>query len=272
MMSNLRLKKNEESPVKIIWTGIVGVIVLALGSVAMAPAIAKAISQDEPGLSIPLCQSVGISMFWHTKDGSRAAAPEGWKVERRHSISETWVVQTFTFIGAEADALQRVNSRYWDWVDTSAEKHVAYTYRVRAINGDGTDMEGRFWSRRAEAFCTTESSDQPGLFDRPGMSLLWHENSGVAMYWHTKNGGQAEAPDGWKLERRHWGSDGWVVKTFTFIGGEADALQIHNDKYWDFVDITAKRDVSYTYRVRAINADGSDTEGRFWSIRAPVGI
>ena len=90
------------------------------------------------------------------------------------------------------------------------------------------------------------------------------------MFWHTENRGRAKAPDGWKVERRHWDSGGWVVQTFTFIGSEADALQTFNEHYWDWVDEEAGFDEDYTYRVRAINADGSDMEGRDWSRRAPV--
>ena len=94
-------------------------------------------------------------MFWHTRYRARADAPEGWQVERRHWESGQWVVRTFTFIGAQADALQTHSDQYWDWVDTSAEKDVDYTYRVRAINTDGSDVEGRVWSRRAPLECCT---------------------------------------------------------------------------------------------------------------------
>ena len=203
-------------------------------------------------------------MFWHTRDGGDAPAPDGWKVERRHLVAEIWVVQAFTFIGADADALQTVNDRHWDWVDTGAERGVAYIYHVRAINADGTDMDGRVWSRDAEVFCQYEQLDQPGI------SIQLRQSDGVVMFWHTKNRGKAEAPDGWKVERRHLDSGDWVVNTFIFIGEDADALQTHNDEYWDWVDTTADPDVEYTYRVRAINADGSDMADRIWSRRAPV--
>ena len=69
---------------------------------------------------------------------------------------------------------------------------------------------------------------------------------------------------------RHRDSTGWVVRTFEFIGTDADALQTFSEEYWDWVDRTADRNVDYTYRVRAINADGFDADDRFWSRRAPV--
>lgn len=89
-------------------------------------------------------------MFWHTRNQSEAEAPEGWKIERRHVDSGAWVVRTFTFIAADADVLQTHSDEYWDWMDTSAEYGVQYTYRVRALNADGFEMDGRVWSRRAQ--------------------------------------------------------------------------------------------------------------------------
>ena len=220
---------------------------------------------DEPGLSVPECQDNGVSMFWHTKNVGDAAAPDGWKVERSHQDSEgNWIVQNFTFIGANADALQTTDDEHWDWVDANADPYVDYNYRVRAINADASDLAGRTWSRHAAAICTG------GDLDRPGISVPRLTEKGVSIFWHTENRGRAKAPDGWKVERRHWDSGGWVVQTFTFIGSEADALQTFNEHYWDWVDEEAGFDEDYTYRVRAINADGSDMEGRDWSRRAPV--
>ena len=222
-------------------------------------------ANDQPGISEPQCQDNGVSMFWHTGNGGEADAPDGWKVERSHQDAEgNWIVQTFTFIGADADALQTFNEKYWDWVDTSAEGNVEYTYRVRAINADGSDMAGRAWSRHASTICTG------GILDQPGISVPRCQDNGVSIFWHTRNRGEAEAPEGWKIERRHWNSGKWVVRTFTFIGADADALQTFNEKYWDWVDTSAEGNVEYTYRVRAINADGSDMAGRVWSRRAPV--
>ena len=108
------------------------------------------------------------------------------------------------------------------------------------------------------------------LLKRPGISVPKRQSSGVSMFWQTREFGQAEAPDGWKVERRHRGSTGWIVRTFIFIGVDADVLQTYNEEYWDWVDRTADLTIDYTYRVRAINADGSDTEDRIWSRRAPV--
>ena len=222
-------------------------------------------ANDQPGISVPRCQDNGVSMFWHTRNSGEADAPDGWKVERSHQDSEgNWIVQTFTFIGADADALQTVREDYWDWVDTSADRHVDYNYRVRAINADGSDAAGRIWSRHASTICTG------GILDQPGISVPRCQDNGVSMFWHTRNRGEAVAPEGWKIERRHWDSGKWVVRTFSFIGTQADALQTFNEKYWDWVDTSAKGNVDYTYRVRAINADGSDVDGRVWSRRAPV--
>ena len=222
-------------------------------------------ANDVPGLAA-WCEDNGVSMFWHTKNGGDAAAPDGWKVERSHQDSDgNWMVQTFTFIGDEADDLQTVDDDHWDWVDTSADPYVDYHYRVRAINTDGTYTADRTWSRYTSVICTG------GPLDQPGISIPRRQANGVAMFWHTKDRGQAKAPDGWKVERRHGASGGWVVRTFMFICPDADALQTHSEKYWDWVDTSADPRVDYTYRVRAIDCDGTDMEGRIWSRRAPVG-
>ena len=235
----------------------------AWSRIALVECLGDAI--DPPGISEPQCRDNGVSMFWHTADIGEAPSPDGWKVERSHQDSEgNWIVQTFTFIGPEADALQTNGQEYWDWVDTTAERYVDYNYRVRAINADGSEMAGRTWSRHAPAFCTG------GILDQPGMSVPRCSDDGVSMFWHTRNRSKAQAPEGWKVERRHWDSGEWVVQTFTFIGPEADALQTHSEEYWDWLDTSAEGNVNYTYRVRAINADGSDVDGRVWSRRAPV--
>ena len=180
-----------------------------------------------------------------------------------------WTVQTFTFIGADADALGSSNRNYWDWVDGSIERNVLYVYRVRAINADGSDMAGRSWSRNAPVECAADTINPPGISE-PGCV-----NNGVSMFWHTADCGDAEAPDGWKIERWNQDSDGsWIAQTFTFIGTDADALQTVDEKYWDWVDTSGANNVDCTYRVRALNADGSDLDGRVWSRRArgmPVG-
>ena len=216
---------------------------------------------NQPGISEPRCEDNGLSMFWHTGNGREA--PDGWRIERSHQDAQgNWMVKTFTFIGADADALQTVRDDFWDWVDTSVEPYVDYSYRVRAINADGTDMAGRVWSRHASTICTG------GILDQPGISIPRYQDDGVSMFWHTGHG--REAPEGWKIERRHRDSGEWVVRTFTFIGEDAGALQTFSEVYWDWVDTSAQRNVEYTYRVKAINADASDVDGRVWSRRAPV--
>ncbi len=253
------------------WFGIATAILMAAALAALVPSAAKADPDPlkEPGISVPKCESDGISMFWHTRNRGDAEAPDGWKVERRSLTQNGWVATTFTFIGPEADALHTVRDDHWDWTDTSAERDVDYIYRVRAINSDGTDMDGRIWSRGAEINCT-DPPDQSSALDQPGISIPLRQGEGVAFYWHTRNRGEAEAPDGWKVERRNWTSDGWVLTTFTFIGDDSDALQTYSDKYWDWVDTSADQNIDYTYRVRAINADRSYTDDRIWSRRAPV--
>ena len=100
---------------------------------------------DQPGLSLPYCESGSksgqISMYWHTRNGANADTPDGWRVERRYRIPGQWVTKTWNFTGAEADALQTFGPRYWDWTDTSASTDQRYSYRVRALDSDGSRLD-----------------------------------------------------------------------------------------------------------------------------------
>ena len=98
---------------------------------------------DRPGLSIPYCESNGIFMYWHTKDGGSAAAPDGWRVERRNYLNGEYVTRAWEFTGSDADDLQVYSDRYWDWKDRTRSKNVSYTHRVSAINTNGSYTTGR---------------------------------------------------------------------------------------------------------------------------------
>ena len=105
--------------------------------------------------------------------------------------------------------------------------------------------------------------------DRPGISVPYCTDHGISFYWHTHDRGNAIAPDGWRLERRHW-DDGWVTQVWQFRGERADALQTFSDRYWDFVDTIVEDGVAYTYRVRAIERNGEFVTDRHWSRRTGV--
>ena len=150
---------------------LIGVIALAIMTAAVSAAAimgtgtqtVMAAPNEQPGISVPFCESNGIFMYWHTENGGRADAPDGWRVERRHwvggpdnladNIEDGFKTKTWEFIGTDADALQVYSDKYWDWKDRSRSRNVSYTYRVRAINSDSTNMAGRDWSRRAPVRC-----------------------------------------------------------------------------------------------------------------------
>ena len=108
---------------------------------------------NKPGISVPWCSGSRIMMYWHTQNTGDASAPAGWRVERRGFQDGAFVTRSWDFLGSAADGLQTFNSRYWDWTDSSASQNVSYTYRVRALNTDGSEMSGRNWSRRAGVYC-----------------------------------------------------------------------------------------------------------------------
>ena len=111
--------------------------------------------------------------------------------------------------------------------------------------------------------------------DQPGLSLPYCESGSksgqISMYWHTRNYGNADAPDGWQVERTQLNPgqplDQVVTKTFNFIGDDADALQTYGPRYWDWTDTSANTADRYRYRVRALDSDGSFMSGRIWSTR-----
>ena len=131
--------------------GLLVALLAVLATTTISPANVMAGPLDKPGISNPYCdENSNISLYWHTENRGKASAPDGWKLERQRYRSQT---TTFTFIGADADALQTHSNKYWDYVDTIAPGIGGYTYRVRAINADETNMAGREWSRRATAYC-----------------------------------------------------------------------------------------------------------------------
>ena len=222
-------------------------------------------SLDQPGIATPTCEDDQLVILWRTENGGQAAAPEGWKLERTGQNANGFREQLIIiFSRTGADALLTSDGRFWRWVDPNIVRNVRYTYRVRAVKADGSDVPGRDWSRNASSACLD------GPLAQPGISVPTGQDNGISMFWHARNSSQDEAPGGWKVERRHLGPEGWVVKTFTFAGKQAEALQTHNEEYWDWVDTTAEWGVDYTYRVKAIHSDGSDIEGRVWSRRAAV--
>ena len=116
---------------------------------------------DQPGLSLPYCESGSksgqVSMYWQTRNGGNAPAPDGWRVERTQlnpgQPLDQAVTKIFNFMGDAADALQTYGPRYWDWTDTSANAENRYRYRVRALDSDNNFMSGRTWSTRMTEHC-----------------------------------------------------------------------------------------------------------------------
>ena len=105
--------------------------------------------------------------------------------------------------------------------------------------------------------------------EKPGISVPECESNGILVFWHAGIEFQDEPPPyGWRVERRHLGDGAWVTTHFNFLGAAADALQTHNDEFWDWTDTTRRLGVDYTYRVHALDNDGELMEERAWSRRA----
>ena len=139
-LPSTRIELTLISPVRL---GIAAVILITLLGTAATSRMALANSFGRADLGIVQCESDGVHMSWRTANEGRAAAPDGWKVERSHQDSGgNRVVRTFLFIGDESGNVLTVNGEYRGWVDTSAAQNVLYTYRVRAINADESDMNG----------------------------------------------------------------------------------------------------------------------------------
>ena len=128
-------------------------IAIMLVFIVLGAAIAQS-PLEQPGISVPWCDSSGISIYWHTQNRGEKEAPDGWRVERRNLAESGWVVRSWDFIGTAADNLQTFNDRFWDWTDRSAEPNVAYTYRVKALESGSELPCCREWSRRAPVTCS----------------------------------------------------------------------------------------------------------------------
>ena len=137
------------------YIGITVAMLAMFAVIADTPATAEAAPPEQPGLSVPMCESGGrISMYWHTEHSGAASAPAGWRVERWHWDSNYDLQErAWEFIGADSDHLQTYSDEYWDWVDTTASRDLDYTYRVIALDENGDFANGRAYSRRAPEFC-----------------------------------------------------------------------------------------------------------------------
>ena len=134
----------------------VALLLLALFAIAAFSGVGMAEGEindlDRPGISVPYCTDQGIAFYWHTHDRGNALPPDGWRLERRHR-DEGWRTIFWQLIDDRATVLQTFSERYWDFVDTTADSGVAYTYRVRAIDKSGEFISDRHWSRRAPVTC-----------------------------------------------------------------------------------------------------------------------
>ena len=225
---------------------------------------------ERPRISVPACESNGISIFWHSgMDFQDDPAPYGWRVERRHRSEGEWITQRFDFLGAASDALQTYSEAFWDWTDTTRQLDVGYTYRVHALDENGELMGGRDWSRRAPVLCTQR--DLSAFREQPGISQPACESNGISIFWHVGiDFGDQPPPHGWRVERRRLSDGAWTTTRFDFTGAESDALQTHSDEYWDWTDTTHRLDVDYTYRVHTLDSAGQLLDGRNWSRRTPA--
>ena len=138
-MEKLSTFRNEHASIYAVWLGIAAVILIAMLGTTASTRTVSATDLDRADLDFVHCVSSGVELTWRTENEGRAVPPDGWKVERSHQITEgNQVVQTFTFMGDDADALLMSSGEFWKWVDTGAQPNVLYTYRVRAINADGS--------------------------------------------------------------------------------------------------------------------------------------
>ena len=107
--------------------------------------------------------------------------------------------------------------------------------------------------------------------EKPGISVPMCKPNGIFIFWHMAIKFEDDPPpNGWRVERRHLSNGAWTTTRFDFLGAESDALQTFNDEYWDWIDISRRSGVDYTYRVRPLDNNGELTDGRMWSRRAPV--
>ena len=157
---------------------------LALGAVilgavaALRPLEAQVSPTEQPGIGIPYCQVAGkefdgISIFWHHA-GAEPTGTYKWKVERRHLSDDGFVYKRWVLNadGTGAPAITEFERTeayapviYWQFSDGAADLGEHYTYRVRALNEDETDMSGRYWSRRAPVQCEDLCEEYVNIYD-----------------------------------------------------------------------------------------------------------
>ncbi|MDQ7053070.1 MAG: fibronectin type III domain-containing protein [candidate division KSB1 bacterium] len=147
---------------------------------------------------------------------------DGFKIERKDPGSTTFV------------EIAQVGANVTNYSDTGLNPNSTYTYRVRAFNADGNSGYSN------EASATTQSQPNPPAAPS-NLTATAVSTSQIDLSWTDNSNNE----DGFKIERKDPGST-------TFVEIAQVGANVTN-----YSDTGLNPNSTYTYRVRAFNADGN---------------
>ncbi|HQY88869.1 MAG TPA: fibronectin type III domain-containing protein, partial [Tepidisphaeraceae bacterium] len=162
-----------------------------------------------------------------------------------NSSNETsFILERRTIASNTFETLVTLPADTTSYNNTGLSEDTTYIYRIRAINSSGTSVFSN------EVTATTQVS----LPDAPsGLHALAMSKSAVKLTWFDN----ADNESGYRIERQI-GSGTWTV--LTTVGESATR----------FIDGSVAAGVTYTYRVRAINAGGESENSNTSTVTTPV--
>ena len=164
-----------------------------------------------------------IRLDWVGPSNTNGSPVTGYKIERSTNNGLTW-----------GTLVANTNSVAVTYTDTGLTTTQQYNYRISAINIYGTGQPG------AQAFAT--ASDVPSQVT--GLTATPSINYTIDLSWTTPNG-NGYPVNGYKIER-NIANAGWVI----LVANTASTIT-------NYDDINLTENISYQYRVSAINFVGT---------------
>ncbi|MDQ7053075.1 MAG: fibronectin type III domain-containing protein [candidate division KSB1 bacterium] len=186
---------------------------------------ASATTQSQPNppaapsnLTATAVSTSQIDLSWTDNSNNE----DGFKIERKDPGSTTFV------------EIAQVGANVTNYSDTGLNPNSTYTYRVRAFNADGNSGYSN------EASATTQSQPNPPAAPS-NLTATAVSTSQIDLSWTDNSNNE----DGFKIERKDPGST-------TFVEIAQVGANVTN-----YSDTGLNPNSTYTYRVRAFNADGN---------------
>ena len=214
-------------------------IVLAMGPSA-GPAMAQASVPGAPtGLTASSITHDSVTLTW---DDPGDSSITGYMVLRRDVGTQAPGV--FTTVESDTDSAATT------YTDTTVSAETSYVYRVRAINAAGTSLQSNY-----------VDVDTPGPLPAAptGLAATSISHDSVVLGWDDPGNGSIT---GYVVLRRS--VDTQAAGVFTTINANTGSATT------SYTDSTVSPKTRYTYRVKAINPEGTSPQSNYVDVDTPA--